>query len=80
MIADVAYMAVPLTATMLRRSSEVGDAALIRGFTMQSKDPTEFHEVRRSDRGLDHHGGLCGSGRCRACPEVNFTELLLGAV
>ncbi len=45
-IADLAYMAVPLTATMLRRSSEVGDAALIRGFSMQSKNPTEFYEVR----------------------------------
>jgi energy-coupling factor transporter transmembrane protein EcfT len=45
-IADLAYMAVPLTATMLRRSSEVGDAALIRGFSMQSRNPTEFHEVR----------------------------------
>jgi energy-coupling factor transporter transmembrane protein EcfT len=45
-IADLAFMAVPLTATMLRRSSEVGDAALIRGFSMQSKNPTEFHEIR----------------------------------
>jgi energy-coupling factor transporter transmembrane protein EcfT len=46
-IADLAYMAVPLTATMLRRSSEVGDAVLIRGFTMKTRSPTEFHEVRR---------------------------------
>lgn len=46
-IADLAYMAVPLTATMLRRSSEVGDAVLIRGFSMQTRNPTEFHEVRR---------------------------------
>jgi energy-coupling factor transporter transmembrane protein EcfT len=45
-IADRAYIAVPLTATMLRRSSEVGDAALIRGFSMQTKDPTEFYEIR----------------------------------
>jgi energy-coupling factor transporter transmembrane protein EcfT len=45
-IADLAYIAVPLTATMLRRSNEVGDAALIRGFAMQSKNPTEFHEIR----------------------------------
>lgn len=45
-IADLAYIAVPLTATMLRRSSEVGDAALTRGFSMQLKNPTEFHEVR----------------------------------
>jgi energy-coupling factor transporter transmembrane protein EcfT len=45
-IADLASTAVPLTATMLRRAREVGDAALIRGFSMQSKDPTEFHEVR----------------------------------
>ncbi len=45
-IADLAYMAVPLIATMLRRSSEVGDAVLIRGFSMQTKNPTEFHEIR----------------------------------
>jgi energy-coupling factor transporter transmembrane protein EcfT len=45
-MADLAYMSVPLTATMLRRAREVGDAALIRGFTMQTRDATEFHEVR----------------------------------
>ena len=45
-IADLAAMAVPLTATMLHRAREVGDAALIRGFSMQAKDPTEFCEVR----------------------------------
>jgi len=45
-IADLAYMAVPLTATMLRRSREVGDAVLLRGFSMQTQKPTEFHEVR----------------------------------
>jgi energy-coupling factor transporter transmembrane protein EcfT len=45
-LSDLANMAVPLTATMLRRSTEVGDAALLRGFTMQSKNPTEFYEVR----------------------------------
>jgi len=45
-IADLAYMAVPLIATMLRRSSEVSDAVLIRGFSMQTRDPTEFHEIR----------------------------------
>lgn len=46
-IADMAYMAVPLTATMLRRSNEIGDAALLRGFTMGTGAVTEFHEVRR---------------------------------
>ncbi len=46
-VADLAYIAVPLTATMLRRSGEVGDAALIRGFEMKSKNPTQFHEIRR---------------------------------
>ena len=45
-IADFAYMAVPLTATMLRRSREVGDAVLIRGFTMQTRNPTEYRETR----------------------------------
>lgn len=45
-IVDLAYIAVPLTATMLRRSREVGDAILLRGFSLQTKSPTEFHEVR----------------------------------
>lgn len=45
-VADLAYIAVPLTATMLRRSGEVGDAALIRGFEMKSQNPTQFHETR----------------------------------
>jgi energy-coupling factor transporter transmembrane protein EcfT len=45
-IGDLAYIAVPLTATMLGRSREVGDAILLRGFTMKTKDPTEFHETQ----------------------------------
>jgi energy-coupling factor transporter transmembrane protein EcfT len=45
-IGDLAYIAVPLTATMLSRAREVGDAIQLRGFTMQTKNPTEFHETR----------------------------------
>ena len=45
-LSDLAHMAVPLTATMLRRSGEVGEAALIRGLTMQTSNPTEFHEIQ----------------------------------
>ena len=59
-ITDLAYMAVPLTATMLRRSSEVGDAVLIRGFTMQTKNPTEFHEIRAFLPGDWVVLGVCG--------------------
>jgi energy-coupling factor transporter transmembrane protein EcfT len=76
-IADLAYIAVPLTATMLRRSSEVGDAALTRGFSMQLRDPTEFHEVRPFTPADWIVIGICalllvvvvGFG-------INFTELL----
>ena len=46
-LSDLARTAVPLTATMLHRSSEVGDAALIRGLTMETSNPTEFHEIQR---------------------------------
>jgi energy-coupling factor transporter transmembrane protein EcfT len=45
-IGDLAYIAVPLTATMLSRSREVGDAIQLRGFTMKTTNPTEFHETR----------------------------------
>lgn len=81
MIADLAYMAVPLTATMLRRSSEVGDAALIRGFTMQSKDPTEFHEVRPFRAADWIVMALCVALAIVVLVfDVSFTELLLGVV
>ncbi|MGQ9599697.1 MAG: energy-coupling factor transporter transmembrane component T family protein [Anaerolineae bacterium] len=45
-VADLASMAVPLIAMMMRRSSEVGDAALIRGFSIHGPEPAEFHEIR----------------------------------
>ena len=81
MIADLAYMAVPLTATMLRRSSEVGDAALIRGFTMQSQDPTEFHEVRRFRAADWIVMALCVALAVVVFVfDINFTEFLLGVV
>jgi energy-coupling factor transporter transmembrane protein EcfT len=79
-MADLAATAVPLTATMLRRAREVGDAALIRGFSMQSTDPTEFHEVR-AFRAADWIVVLL----CTALAiivlgyGVNFTALLSGS-
>lgn len=45
-LVDYARMAVPVVATMLRRSSEVGDAVMVRGFSLKSDNPTEFHEVK----------------------------------
>lgn len=81
MIADVAAMAVPLTATMLRRSTEVGDAALIRGFAMNSKDPTEFHETRPF-RVADWIVLVLCTGLAIAVLVfgINLTSLLFGAV
>jgi len=80
-IADLAYMAVPLTATMLRRSSEVGDAALTRGFAMHSTNPTEFHEVRPF-RAVDWAAVvLCTVLAVVVLAfSINFTELLFGAL
>jgi energy-coupling factor transporter transmembrane protein EcfT len=80
-IRDIAYMAVPLTATMLRRSGEVGDAALIRGFNMKSKDPTEFHEVRSFKAADWIVAILCTLLAIVVLVlDVNFTVLLLGAL
>ncbi|CAG1020889.1 hypothetical protein MTYM_00608 [Methylococcales bacterium] len=45
-IRDLAYMTIPLTATMLHRSTNVGDAALARGFSVHTETPTEFHEAQ----------------------------------
>jgi energy-coupling factor transporter transmembrane protein EcfT len=45
-LVDYARMAVPVVATMLRRSSEVGDAVMVRGFSLKSDNPTEFHEAK----------------------------------
>jgi energy-coupling factor transporter transmembrane protein EcfT len=76
-IADLAYIAVPLTATMLRRSSEVGDAALIRGFSMQSKNPTEFHEIRPFTLGDWMVVGVCAVLVVAVVAfNVNFTQLV----
>jgi len=79
-IADLAYMAVPLTATMLRRSREISDAALIRGFALNSRDPTEFHEIRPF-RAMDWVVVAMCTGLAIAVIAFNisFTELLLGA-
>ena len=76
-IADLAYMAVPLTATMLRRSSEVGDAVLIRGFTMKTRNPTEFHEVRRFQLADFVVLALCGLFVVLVLVfDINFTQLI----
>ncbi len=81
MLADLAYMAVPLTATMLRRSTEIGDAALIRGFTMSSKDPTEFHEVRPFRVADWIVVALCSAlAGVVLVLDINFTVLLFGTV
>lgn len=81
MIADLAYMAVPLTATMLRRSTEVGDAALIRGFAMSSKNPTEFHEVRPFRVADWIVVALCTVLAVAVLAfDINFSTLLFGAV
>jgi energy-coupling factor transporter transmembrane protein EcfT len=45
-LSDLAWTAIPLTATMLRRASEVGEAALLRGLTTETSHPTEFHEIQ----------------------------------
>lgn len=44
-IRDMAYLTVPLIANMMRRSTEISDALLARGYEMGSK-PTVYHEVK----------------------------------
>ena len=44
-IRDYASVTVPLIATMMRRSIEISDALLARGYKIDSK-PTVYHEVR----------------------------------
>ncbi len=41
---DLAYMAIPMVAVMLRRSSEMGDALLARGYTLKHA-PVDFYEA-----------------------------------
>jgi energy-coupling factor transporter transmembrane protein EcfT len=45
-ILDLARVSVPLIVTMIRRSTEVGDAVMARGMTRLSTRPVEFHETR----------------------------------
>jgi energy-coupling factor transporter transmembrane protein EcfT len=45
-IRDIAHMSVPLVATMLRRSTEVSDAVIARGFRLGGAAPTEYHEAQ----------------------------------
>ena len=43
-LTDLASLAVPLIATMIRRSSEIGDALLLRGYTL-GKTSADFYET-----------------------------------
>jgi energy-coupling factor transporter transmembrane protein EcfT len=45
-IRDMAHMSVPLVATMVRRSTEVSDAVIARGFRLGGMAPTEYHEAQ----------------------------------
>jgi energy-coupling factor transporter transmembrane protein EcfT len=45
-ILDLARISVPLIATMIRRSTEIGDAVMARGMTRLSKETTSFREIR----------------------------------
>jgi energy-coupling factor transporter transmembrane protein EcfT len=45
-IRDMAHMSVPLVATMVRRSIEVSDAVIARGFRLGGAAPTEYHEAQ----------------------------------
>jgi energy-coupling factor transporter transmembrane protein EcfT len=45
-IRDMAHMSVPLVATMIRRSIEVGDAVIARGFRLGGAAPAEYHEAQ----------------------------------
>ena len=45
-IMDLACISVPLIVTMIRRSTEVGDAVMARGMTRLSVRPVEFRETR----------------------------------
>lgn len=45
-ILDLARISVPLIVTMLRRSTEVGDAVMARGMIKLSSNPATFREIR----------------------------------
>lgn len=45
-ILDLARISVPLIVTMIRRSTEVGDAVMARGMTRLSSKPATFRETR----------------------------------
>jgi energy-coupling factor transporter transmembrane protein EcfT len=45
-VVDMARISVPLIVTMIRRSTEVGDAVLARGMTRLSSKPSLFKETR----------------------------------
>jgi energy-coupling factor transporter transmembrane protein EcfT len=45
-ILDLARISVPLIVTMIRRSTEVGDAVMARGMIRLSARPVEFRETR----------------------------------
>ena len=43
-MSDLASLAVPMIATMIRRSSEIGDALQVRGYTL-GKPSNDFYEI-----------------------------------
>ncbi len=45
-IRDLAKMSVPLTATMIRRSTDVSDAVAARGFRLGGRPPREYREAQ----------------------------------
>jgi energy-coupling factor transporter transmembrane protein EcfT len=58
---DLAQLSVPLVATMIRRSTEVSDAVLARGFHLGQVAPTEYREaqaLRASDWAILAFQGL----------------------
>ncbi len=74
-IRDMAHMSVPLVATMIRRSTEVSDAVIARGFRLGGAAPVEYkeaHPLRASDWVLLALQGLLLVAVF--CPSVNLTH------
>jgi energy-coupling factor transporter transmembrane protein EcfT len=66
---------VPLVATMIRRSTEVSDAVIARGFRLDGVAPSEYHEaqpLRTSDWLVLAVQGLLLAAVF--CPSANLTH------